>query len=297
MMRRLLGLLAAGVLSMAHGFSDSGGPADAAEIMARVAANMASGVELRRAYVYDQKVLGRLVRSNGQVARQERREYVAVPGVDRTEKKLTSLAGEYHKSRTELIRYSESGFRKKGMDIDGELLEDLIDDLVDSKKSRDGIPHSLFPFTAKDLPFYKFTLKEPTEVQGRKAYRIAFEPAAKRNCLHIGEGDNSDCPAQWTGEALIDAAEFQPVRVFTNLGFKMPWGVRVFLGTNLRQTGFSVTYARVAENVWFPATYGTEFRLDVLFGYKRVIALSMDSSNFRKAEATSEIKYDIPTDP
>ena len=67
----------------------------------------------------------------------------------------------------------------------------------------------------------------------------------------------------------------------------------MFLGTNLRQTGFSVTYVRVAENVWFPATYGTEFRFNVLWGYKRTVTLSMESSAFQKTNATSKINYDV----
>ena len=71
----------------------------------------------------------------------------------------------------------------------------------------------------------------------------------------------------------------------------MPWGVKVFLGTNLRQTGFSVSYVRVDSGVWFPATYGTEFRLDLLFGYHRVITLAMDSNDFRKTGAESEITF------
>ena len=49
-----------------------------------------------------------------------------------------------------------------------------------------------------------------------------------------------------------------------------PLLVRVVPGGNIRQTGFAVSYQRVAENVWFPVSYGSEFRLDVLFGYKRV---------------------------
>ena len=65
----------------------------------------------------------------------------------------------------------------------------------------------------------------------------------------------------------------RPLGIDSQLAFKIPWGIRVFLGTNLSQTGFSVNYQRVAENVWFPVTYGTEFRVSVLFRYKRTITL------------------------
>jgi hypothetical protein len=70
--------------------------------------------------------------------------------------------------------------------------------------------------------------------------------------------------------------------------------VRVFLGTNVQQTGFSITYHRAGENVWFPATSGTEFRLNVLWGYRRTIALSMESNGFQKTGASSTIEYDLP---
>src|SRR5262249_36652317 len=142
-------------------------------------------------------------------------------------------------------------------------------------------PHTLFPLASKDLQYYKFTMKGRTEVQGRPAYQVGFEPAIRELCVGIGAKDK--CMSRpWKGEAWVDAAEFQPVRIVTELATQIPWGVRVFLGTNLRQTGFSITYRRVAENMWFPATYGTEFRLNVLWGYRRTVTLSVESSEFQK---------------
>jgi hypothetical protein len=254
--------------------------ADPSAIVAKMAANVEASQEARRQFVYKQKVNARLVRTNGQVARAEKREYTVAPGPDRTEKTLVSVAGEYHKSKKEIIRYDKPGFEKGGMDIDGGIIEDLIDDLVNDKDSRDGIPHSFFPLATKDLSSYKFTLKPPVE--------------GKSNKGEDEDGDDDDCPIlyrPWKGEVVVDAEEYQPVRIYSDLTFKMPWGVKVFLGTNLRQTGFAVSYARVAPNVWFPATYGTEFRLDVLFGYKRVITLALDSSDFQRTDAKSEIRF------
>lgn len=261
---------------------------DADAIMKRMAANMEAAQEARRQYVYKQKVNAKLVRTNGQIARAEKREYTAAPGPERTEKTLVNLVGEYHKSRKEIIRYDKPGFEKGGMDIDGGLMEDLVEDLVNDKESRDGIPHGFFPLATKDLPAYKFTYKSATEVKGRKAHVIAFEPARK--------GLDGEDTRPWKGEVVVDAEEFQPVRIYSDLDFKMPWGVKVFLGTDLRQTGFSVSYARLAPGVWFPATYGTEFRLNVLFGYKRVITLALDSSDFQRTTAKSEIQFDTATE-
>ena len=49
--------------------------------------------------------------------------------------------------------------------------------------------------------------------------------------------------------------------------------------------------AITGANAWFPATYGTEFKLNVLFFYKRTIALSLESSDFRRATADTTIEF------
>lgn len=282
-------------LAVSSGTATAAVTPDPVAIMNRMASSVEASVDGRRQYVYKQRVVARLLRTNQHVARQETRIYTAVPGPDKTVKTLVSLAGDYYKTRTEVVHYDTPGFEKGGLDIDGDLMRDLINDLVDDKDSRDGIPHDLFPLRKKDLPAYVFTFKDETEVKGRKAYRIAFEPSHKSRCLEIGPGEDECGDSKpWKGEVLVDAEEFQPVRIYTELAFKMPWGVKVFLGTNVRQIGFSVAYSRLAPNVWFPVSYGTEFRLDVLFGYHRVITLALDSSEFVRAEAKSEIKYAPP---
>lgn len=265
-------------------------PPDAAAIMTQVAANVEAGTEARSRYVYQQKVRSTLSRSNGQIARREERLYSVLPTPKGSEKKLSSFHGEYRKGK-EMIAYSEPGFTYKGMDIDGELIDDLTGDLVNDGDSRDGIPHSLFPLRSKDLGAYLFTWKGESELGGRRTYRIAFEPARKETCIQIGSDSEGDCKSPWRGEALIDAAELQPVRIDTHLAFKIPWAVRTFLGTNLTQTGFSITYRRLDENVWFPSTYGTEFNLKAAFFYKRTVILSLESSDFRKADAQSTIQF------
>jgi hypothetical protein len=66
--------------------------------------------------------------------------------------------------------------------------EDLINDLVDDEKSRDGIPASLFPLSTKNLPCYGFTSNGEVADQCRRTFRILFEPALKRDCITIGRG-------------------------------------------------------------------------------------------------------------
>jgi hypothetical protein len=275
------------------GPADDGG--DAAAIMAKVAANVEKSTEMRRQFVYRQSIRASLIRAGGEVSRRESREYFVTPEPKGTEKKLASFSGQYRKGKA-MIPYSEPGFKYKDEDIDGELLGDLVNDLTNDNDSRDGIPLSLFPLRTKVLPAYKFSMKRKVEYQGRPTYEILFEPAAKGSCVVLGEGNVCD-DEPWKGEAWIDADELEPVRIDTNLAFKVPWAVRTFLGTNLRQTGFSISYVRVGEGVWFPHSYGTEFKLDLLWFYKRTIALSLENSAFQKTEASSTIAFDLTDAP
>jgi hypothetical protein len=248
------------------------------EIMTKVAANMESAASERRQFVYQQTVRSRFIRTNGKVARQETRQYSVVPTDGATEKKLESVEGEIHHGKT-VTKYTDPKTRGKGLDIDGELLDNLTKDLVDDKNSRDGIPKNLFPLGADAVAKYDFRLVDSKDYKGRLTHHLTFEPKKS------GEGD------PWKGDAYIDAAEYQPVQIATDLSFKVPLFVRVLFGSNIRQTGFAVSYRRVAENVWFPVSYGSEFRLDVLFGYKRVITMALTSSGFQRTAADSTIHF------
>ncbi|MEZ5355783.1 MAG: hypothetical protein R2762_24375 [Bryobacteraceae bacterium] len=263
---------------------------DPGEVMRRMAENVERGAAERVRWVYEQKVRASLVRSSGEISRWEKREYAVTPGAEKTEKELTAFEGEYRQGR-KMYPYTEPGHKYKDSDIDGELIDDLVKDLVNDKKSRDGIPHSLFPLRTKDLALYRFAAAGEGEHEGRRFWKIAFEPAEKRGLFVDSDEDGPVRP--WKGEAWVDAEEYQPVRIVTDLAYKIPWAVRTFLGTNLQQTGFSVTYQRVAPNVWFPVSYGTEFKVSVVFFYKRTIALGMESTDFRRAEANSRIEFDL----
>jgi hypothetical protein len=239
---------------------------DATAIMVQVAANVEKAVDARRQYVYQQTVRASLARTNGQFARREKRQYVVIPSATGSEKELVSFQGEYRKGK-QSVTYQEPVKDNQDAGIDAELLQDLTEELINAKDARDGIEHNLFPLRSAYLPAYAFTMKDELQHQGRRTYRIAFEPAkkAKEDCVHAGKDEDNGCVnTPWMGEAWIDAAEFEPVRIDTHLAFKVPWAVRTFLGTNLKQTGFAITYQRVAGGVWFPATYGTEFQVAVL---------------------------------
>jgi hypothetical protein len=250
--------------------------------------------------------------SNGTLNRREERTYLVIPHETSTEKKLEAFRGEYRdsKNKGKMIAYTEPRAKRgdiKGDSasevaegVDAEIIDDMANDLVNDKKSPDGIPRTLFPLRADVLAGYQFEHRGETTVQGRRALKIHFEPVKKSGiCINVGgehENETSDddgVPCQpWTGEALIDAEELFPIRIDTQLAKGIPWAIRAFLGTNIRQFGFALTYTRVAPGVWFPATYGTEFKLNALWFFKRTLSLSMESSNFRRADASSTIEFD-----
>ena len=279
---------------------------DAMEIMKRVAANTAAATEGRRQYVYRQRIRSGLLQSNGQVVCRESREYTVIPQPTKTEKKLLSFSGECRQGQ-QMVAYSEPSVARPGLKEEAvievhdgrENIAGLIGALANDKNSRDGIPPHRFPLGAEDLPDYQFALKGETTVKGRRAYDITFRPVEHDGlCIDVAGDKAGDkdrvCHTLWKGEVWIDAEDYQPVRIDTQLAKGVPWGVRVFMGINLRQLGFSLNYQRVAEGVWFPATYGTEFRITVFWGYKRTITLSMENTDFRKTDAQSTVQFDPP---
>jgi hypothetical protein len=124
---------------------------------------------------------------------------------------------------------------------------------------------------------------------GRQVYRISFQPNHHRR---PPEPDwDVDGDGDWRGEALIDAEENQPVLVATKLAYKIPVAVQVLLGTNIKGLGFSVSYRKFGDGVWFPVSYGGEFEVRAVFFYKRIISISMTNSDFHRLDVTSHIAY------
>jgi hypothetical protein len=293
--RAALLLVFSGVLTLA-----AREPGDAPAIMKQMAVNSAAAADSRRQYVYHQRIRAGLLRSNGQVVCRESREYTVVPQETTTDKKLISFSGECREGK-EFVPYSAPAVTKAGLkekatvevDDGRESIPGLVDGLANDPKSRDGIPHSLFPLGSEDLVKFKFSLKGQTTVSGRRAYDITFVPLENKDVCIDAYGAKSECNP-WKGEVWVDAEDYQPARIVTTLAKGVPWGVQVFMGINVSQLGFALTYQRVAPGVWFPATYGTEFRFVVFWGYKRTVTLSMENTDFRKTDAQSTVHFDQP---
>ncbi len=256
---------------------------DIADILSRVALNQAKSQDLRKSYVYNQKQLLRMIRGSGRLAREEHREYVITPHDRGVKKQLAHFDGKYE-IHGRYVAYDRPGYEYKGMDIDGQILDGMSKDLTDDHNARDGICANLFPFTAHEQEKYNYRLVRSEQFHGRQVYRIAFEPKPH-------QGDFDEHP--WKGEALIDAEEYQPVEVHTKLAFKIPLAVKILLGTNIKGLGYSISYRKFADGLWFPVSYGGEFDVRAVFFYKRTISVSLVNSDFRRADVTSNIAYTI----
>ena len=160
-------------------------------------------------------------------------------------------------------------------DTDRELVESMRSNLTNDK-SKDGIGAHLFPLTSKGQSDYLFHLVGREHINGRDVFHVNFHPKDKDD---FG----------WKGDAYIDSSAYQPVIVRTTMARKIPFPVRAFLGTNLPGLGFTVVYAPQPDAVWFPVSFGTEFKLHVLFLFSREILIDAQNSKFEKTHVNSRI--------
>ncbi|HKW98755.1 MAG TPA: hypothetical protein VJN43_13540 [Bryobacteraceae bacterium] len=258
-------------------------------IMARVAANQDRAQQMRSLFVYRQSMLIRCKRSGGKLAREEQREYTVTPSDKGFTKTLDHFTGKYEKGG-KFFEYDKPGYHYKGVDIDSDLADSLAKDLADDKNARDGVSRSLFPLTAAQQKKFVFHLEGKEDYRSAQVYRITFTPK-QLSLLDCDDDGESTC---WAGEALIDTREFQPVLITSWLAKDLPRAVRVLLGTSFTHVGFKVSYKKFEDGLWFPVTYGGEFRVRGLFLYKRTFAISVINSGFQRSEVTSTVRFEKP---
>ncbi len=164
----------------------------------------------------------------------------------------------------------------KVKDTDVDLVEHMRRNFTDDSKSKDGVNAGLFPLTTKEQKDMLFEFKGRENKNGHDTFRILFHPK-----------DKSDF--SWKGEAWIDAKEFQPVVVRTALSRSIPFGVRALLGTNVPGLGFTVIYAPQQGNVWFPVSFGTEFKIKLLFFFSRQIVIAVENRSFEQTHVTTTV--------
>lgn len=159
--------------------------------------------------------------------------------------------------------------------LDRDLVENMRKNLL-YNKSKDGVDARLFPLTSKAQADYTFQLAGRERLNGRDVFHIVFRPK-----------DKSDFA--WKGDAYIDTASYEPVLVSTGLSRKIPFAVRTFLGTNVPGLGFTIVYAAQPDGVWFPTSFSTEFKIRVLFFFRREIVLDAQNRDFEKTHVETKI--------
>lgn len=296
----------------------------AAEIMARVAASQDKAEAARARYVYTQhaKMTSRrgsrvmceeitdyrvtpsgsdshfeLAKLDGRLWQKGRYlQYDKLKPAEEDEAKKASAGGGEKDGKTpkesDAADAKKSGAEKKaagGKDKDGDSIAVQIDDsgldrdLVENmrenllyNKSKDGIDARLFPLTSKAQADYTFEVAGRERLNGRDVFHIVFRPK-----------DKSDFA--WKGDAYIDTTSYEPVLVSTGLSRKIPFAVRTFLGTNVPGLGFTIVYAPQSDGVWFPTSFSTEFKIRVLFFFRREIVLDAQNREFEKTHVETKI--------
>jgi hypothetical protein len=271
----------------------------AVEIMARVARNQAVSVQCRKNYTYRQTEEIRLRYSSGKLAREEKREYVltpiaarfvtaradhpggppeliSIPVTPEWRAELTHFEGKYE-SKGQYLNYDQPGYKRNDKDIDSFMFDDSSKDSTNAERS-------LFPFVESELAHYTFRLEGTQTFEGRRVYRVAFEPKPQR-----GSGD-ADWQAQQRGEALIDVDELQPIVVRSQLVQRMPLFVRLILGSSAKSHGLTIKYQKLGDGVWLPASSSGEYDMRILFTHTRKLSVSSIYTDFRRTQSTSSAK-------
>ncbi len=251
---------------------------DAAGIMARVAANQDRSQAERTHYVYVQHA--RVLSRKGKTVRcEEVTETRVTPTPDGSNRQLLKLDGRL------LVKHAYVSYEHlpsqhvEEIDNDEFMDRDLVENMRENltqEKSKDGLNSKLFPLTSKTQGDYDFKLLGSEKMNGRDVFHVTFKPKDKED---FG----------WKGDAYIDRTAYQPVLVQTTMARRIPFAVRTLLGTSLPNLGFTVTYEPQAGGVWFPVSFGTEFKLHVLFFLNREILISAQNRSFEQTHVTSTI--------
>jgi hypothetical protein len=243
-------------------------------IMSQVAANQDRSEMLRKQYSSTKHIRIATNRSNGKMMREETADYDIVPTATETRVQLRSIAGRYwHKGKLE-------DFQGEPVPAAGSWDADYIRDLrmcLTGEQSRCTQAPELFPLTSEEQKRYEFRFMGQETLRGRDVYHIGFMPKDAN-------------PLSLSGEAFIDTADLQPVRVFTNLTRRVPFVVRTALGTDVSGFGYNIEYKRLEDGNYLPASYGTEYEIRLLFHINRTVSVSMETSFERERSLVGTVK-------
>jgi hypothetical protein len=268
-------------------------PLTANAIMSRVALNQDRSETARQHYVYIQHV--KAASHKGHTLRcEEITDTRITPTPSGSQQQLLTLQGRLLENGQYLtytsLPPSSSATKEDGdglhltlSDKDDPMDRDLVENMrhnLLNERSKDGIASNLFPLTSKEQKDYDFKLVGRERTNGRDVFHIEFAPKDKADYA-------------WKGDAYIDSTLFEPVLIRTTLSRHVPLAVRTLLGTNVPGLGFTVIYAPEPDKpgaVWFPVSFGTEFKLHVLFFLNRQITISAENRDFEETHVTSTIR-------
>ncbi len=254
--------------------------------MWKVAWNQGRAQDARRSFRYRQRVVIRFHGARNRLLREEVSEFLIEPLPRAIRKERIHFRGTYRRGGR-MIPYFQPHYQYKDLDIDGDLISELAEELTNDPDARDGISRELFPLTLRQVRSLDFRVIGRDVYRGRDVFRVVFTPKT----------DWTEGGSPWAGEALIDAADLQPALVTTHLARKVPLWLRTVFGTNVRHLGFKVVCSRLEEGLWFPVSYGGEFALRALWFYRRKISIALHNTDFERADVSSRIHYMGPLEP
>jgi hypothetical protein len=207
--------------------------------------------------------------------------------------------------------------------MDRDLVENLRKNLT-ATHSKDGISASLFPLTSKEQAVYTFTLLGREPRNGRDSFHIAFAP--KDPDTFTWKGDAwIDATAFQPIVIRTSMARKLPLAIRMLLGTNVPGlGFTIIYAPQpslqptpqpTSQPTFQPTQdaasrpeseldaiaeekplrqiAAAPEPVWFPTSFGTEFRIHVLFFFTREIFFNAENRDFHLTHTSATI-HDAP---
>jgi hypothetical protein len=146
--------------------------------------------------------------------------------------------------------------------------------MTDSPPGKKGDNRENF-LTAQLVERYRFTLLDQQSVNGRMAYRLAFEPKSGLPVRRLTDRFLN----QIAGTVWIDAEEFEIARAKIHLKSEVAlWGGMV--GT-LKRCAFTLERTRMADGIWFNAFSNGFFEGRKLLE-PMLIKTQSKSTNFRK---------------
>jgi len=95
------------------------------DILKKIAGSQEAAQASRGKIVYTQFVHAKLLRTNGKLAREEKRTYTVTPTAKGFERKLDKFEGWYERGGN-MIAYSQPQYHYKSIDIDGELIDNVL---------------------------------------------------------------------------------------------------------------------------------------------------------------------------